>query len=134
MLADSITTYASIYFEQCLQTPYGNKHSRQWQLLWWIIAGSAFIWLMTFMLGLRAGAPPPPPPLLSAPRALFGNVRSVRYAAFFQSQYARQCWQCGRFKPFSAIVLQGGNGCKNVSPGRDASALILVRYRYACLF
>lgn len=35
-------------------TPYGNKHSRQWQLLWWIIVGSAFIWLMTFLLGLRA--------------------------------------------------------------------------------
>lgn len=60
MLADDMD--ASNDHGYCLQTPYGNKHSRQWQLLWWIIVGSAFIWLMTFLLGLRAGASPLPPP------------------------------------------------------------------------
>lgn len=59
-------TYQPVCFSH-VQTPYGNSHRRQWQLLWWIIAGSAFIWLMTFFLSLRAGVPPPPPFLLCSP-------------------------------------------------------------------
>lgn len=35
-------------------TPYPNSHRRQWQLLWWIIAGSTFLMLLTMALLLRA--------------------------------------------------------------------------------
>lgn len=35
-------------------TPYFGSSGRQWQLLWWIIAGSALVWLMTVLLVIRA--------------------------------------------------------------------------------
>lgn len=35
-------------------TPYPNSHRQQWQFLWWIAAGSAFVWLMTVLLVIRA--------------------------------------------------------------------------------
>jgi len=41
-------------FQSAHYTPYPNSHHRQWMLLWWIFAGSAFTWLLTLLLAFRA--------------------------------------------------------------------------------
>lgn len=41
-------------FQSAHYTPYPDKHSRQWMMLWWIISVSAVTWLMTLLLAVRA--------------------------------------------------------------------------------
>jgi len=41
-------------FQSSHYTPYPDSASRQWMMLWWIIVGSLFTWLLTILLALRA--------------------------------------------------------------------------------
>lgn len=55
LLDQSVATNAyKDVFQSAHYTPYPNAHSHQWQLIWWIIGGSALLWLATVLLILRA--------------------------------------------------------------------------------
>ena len=38
-----------------VQTPYPNSTHRQFQMLWWILAGNFILFLLTLALVMRAG-------------------------------------------------------------------------------